>query len=44
VVTQSPQNSGVFLNEFLGSVDRLGHSFDRLLDNATCNALDSLGN
>lgn len=38
----SPVNSGVFLNEFLRGVDRMGNAFDCLLDNTSGNALDSL--
>lgn len=40
---QSPKSSGVFLNEFLRCVDRLGNAFDGLLDNTSRNSLDSLG-
>jgi hypothetical protein len=34
----------VFLNKLLGSVDCLVHTFDRLLDYAGRNSLNSLGN
>ncbi len=36
--------SGVFLNEFLGRVDGLGHAFASLLDYAGRHTLDALGN
>lgn len=42
-VIQSPPSSGVFLNELLCCVDRLGNAFDCLLDNTSRNPLDSLG-
>ncbi len=43
-LTQPPTSSGVFLNKLFRSVNCLVHTFDCLLDYASRNSLNSLGN
>lgn len=40
---QPPIRSGVLLNELLRCIDRVGHTFDCLLNYASRNALHPLG-